>query len=85
MRSLWNVITPNVRKVSVNQIGSVISIYFYYDKQPSDNEIELSDEAATELIADFPDPFLIDCERHIVNFPEKIEFQGYLIYSRFET
>ena|ERR1700722_14566627 len=84
MRSLWGNLTPNVRKVSVNRDNNIISIHFYYNYEPSEIEKELSEDAATELIADFPEPFLISCERHIIEFPKKIEVIGFLIYSRFE-
>ncbi len=84
MKALWGVVTPNLREVSVEEKDSVITLYFYYDREPSENEIDLSEDAATEVIADFPEPFLISCKREIVNHPEKINFSGYLIYSRYE-
>lgn len=84
MRSLWGVITPNVRQVSVEQEGNVVSIYFYYNDAPTGMEIELSEEAATDFIASFPDPFMLYNERHVIAFPEPIKFKGMLIYSRFE-
>lgn len=84
MRALWGIVTPNLRKVSIQEKDHVISLYFYYDQEPSEEEIDLSEDAATEVIADFPDPFLIACNRHMIAYPEKINVQGYLIYSRFE-
>lgn len=84
-RSIWGIITPNVRKVSVNQIEKVIYIHFYYNDVPSEMEIELSEEAASEFIADFSEPFLIKCERHVIGYPKKIHFDGYLVYSRYEN
>ncbi len=84
MRALWGVVTPNVRKVYIKEENNVITLYFYYDKEPLEKEIELSEDAATEVIADFPEPFMIACERIINSFPQKITHSGYLIYSRFE-
>ncbi len=84
MRALWGVVTPNLRKVSVQEKDHGISLHFYYDKEPSEEEIDLSEDAATEVIADFSDPFLISCKRFVIKYPEKITFEGYLIYSRFE-
>ena len=84
MRALWGIITPNLRKVSIEEKDNVICIYFYYDQDPSEDEIDLSEDAATEVISDFSDPYLIACERMVVKSPEKINFVGYLIYSRFE-
>lgn len=85
MRALWGVVTPNLREVSIQEKDNVISLYFYYDKEPSENEVDLSEDAATEIIANFSEPFLIACERKVVKYPEIISFSGYLIYSRFEA
>lgn len=84
MRALWGIVTPNLRKVSVENKDNVIYINFYYDQEPSEEEIDLSEDAATEVIAGFAESYLIDCKRFIVKSPEKINFVGYLIYSRFE-
>lgn len=84
MRALWGIVTPNLREVSIQEKDHVISLYFYYDQEPSEEEIDLSEDAATEVIANYPDPYLIACERQVVKSPEKINFVGYLIYSRFE-
>lgn len=83
MRALWGIVTPNLRKVSIQEKDHVISLHFYYDQEPSE-EVDLSEDAATEVISDFPDPYLIACERQVVKSPEKINFTGCLIYSRFE-
>ncbi len=84
MRALWGVVTPNLREFSIQEKDNVISLYFYYDHVPSENEVDLSEDAATEVIANFLEPFLIACERKVVKYPEKINFSGYLIYSRYE-
>jgi hypothetical protein len=84
MRALWGIVTPNLRKVSIGEKDHLISLYFYYDQDPSEEEIDLSEDAATEVIADFPEPFWVSCERFVIAEPEKITFEGYLIYSRFE-
>jgi hypothetical protein len=84
MRALWGIITPNIRKVSIQEENHVITLYFYYDVNPSEEEIDLSEDAATEVIANFWKPYLIACERISINYPQKIDCVGYLIYSRFE-
>ena len=84
MRALWGIVTPNLRKVSIQEKNQVISLYFYYDQEPSQEEIDLSEDAATEVISDFSNPYLIACEKQVVKSPEKINFIGYLVYSRFE-
>lgn len=84
MRALWGIITSNVRKVVIYEKNNMITLYFYYDHLPSEKEIDLSEDAATEVIADFPEPYQIACERIVSPFPQKITYPGYLIYSRFE-
>jgi hypothetical protein len=84
MRALWGIVTPNLRKMSIEEKDHIISLYFYYDQEPSEEEIDLSEDAATEVIADFSEPFLISCKRFVIGYPNKINFEGYLIYSRFE-
>jgi hypothetical protein len=83
-RALWGVITPNVRKVSIEEKNNIITLHFYYNEEPSEMESELSEDAASEVIADFPEPFLIDCQRYTISYPKKINFAGYLIYARYE-
>ena len=84
-RSLWGIVTPNLREVYANQQGNTISIYFYYDNQPSELEEELFEDAATEFIANFPDPILLNNEKYVINYPQKIEATGFLVYSRYEA
>lgn len=84
-RALWGIITPNVRKISICQEESSLLLCFYYDEDPTEMEIDSSEVAASEIIADFPEASLIDCERNVVNAPEKINNKGYLLYSRFES
>jgi hypothetical protein len=84
LRALWGIITPNIRKISIHQNENNLLLCFYYDEEPTEIEIELSEEAASEMIADFPEPFLINCERSVVKAPKEINRKGHLLYSRFE-
>ena len=84
LRGLWGIVTPNLRKVSIEAIGNIIYLHFYYDKEISEQEKELVEECMTEVIADFPDPFKINSSIEIVNTSKKIEQKGYLVYSRYE-
>lgn len=34
MRALCSVVTPNLREISVQEKNHVITLYFYYDKEP---------------------------------------------------
>ena len=42
MRALCGIITPNLRKVSIQEKDHIISVYFYYDHEPSEEEIDLA-------------------------------------------
>lgn len=84
LRGLWGVVTPNLRKVSIDEASNVICLYFYYDQDPSDEEIDLFEDALTEVIADFSEPYTIDGKREIIKAPHKINFHGNLVYSRYE-
>lgn len=85
LRALWGIITPNIRKISINQTEAYLLLCFYYDMDPTEIEIELSEVAASEIIASFPEPFLINCERIVVKAPKKIDEKGDLLYSRYES
>jgi len=84
LRALLGNITPNVRRISINQDRTNLLLFFYYDMDPTEVEIELSEIAASEIIADFSEPFLINCERLVVKSPERINEEGDLLYSRYE-
>lgn len=84
MGGLWGTITPNVRKVSVEFVENTIIVHFYYEKKPTEQEIELSEDAVTEVIADFSEPILIKCQRQVVEMPKQIKSIGFLVYSRYE-
>jgi len=81
---LWN-ITPNVRKVYVSAYDHVLSLHFFYNENPSELEVELSELAATDLISRYPSPFVVDCKRKVIAYPEKFIHEGaHLIYARYE-
>lgn len=83
-RALWGVVTPNLRTVSIRLIENHICLFFYYDSSPTEMEKELAEEAATEVIADFPEPYTIECNISMIAFPQKIEPRGFLVFSRYE-
>jgi hypothetical protein len=47
MRALWGIITPNVRRVSVKAENDLIKVFFHYDEEPSEEEVELAEESTT--------------------------------------
>lgn len=84
LRGLWGIVTPNLRKVSIDEANNVICLYFYYDHDPSEEEIDLSEDVLTEVIADFSEPYTLDVKRITIKAPHKIDFHGNLVYSRYE-
>lgn len=84
-RALWGTVTPNLRKASIREEeDEMITIYFYYDTAPSELEKDLAECAATEVIADFPAPYGINCVKKVISYPKRVEVEGNLIYSRYE-
>lgn len=83
-RALRDAVTPNLRQLSIREEDEMITVFFYYDKAPSELEEDLSECVATEVIADFTEPYGINCKRIVVGYPERINAIGYLIYSRYE-
>lgn len=51
---LWGV-CPSIRRVSIGWDEHSIDIYFIYDGVISDDDAEVSECAATEVLANFPD------------------------------
>lgn len=83
-RGLLDRVTSNLRRVSFMLEGNVVSIYFFYNSKPSEVEEELVGDLSAEVIADFPEPYTINCELIEVNSPKKIPPKGRVIFSRFE-
>lgn len=84
-RALLDAVTPALRRVSFVLSDNLITIYYYYNGHPSETEIELAENSAAEVIADFPESWKIDCKIINVEFPNQIKSQGRIIYSRYES
>ncbi len=84
LRALWGVVTPNLRRVSISLKNTTINLNFYYDSSPSENEIEMSEIATTEVIAYFPEGYSVACVQKNIAYPNKISVDGHLIFSRHE-
>ncbi len=54
-RSLWDVVTPGLRYVSVGVVDGTILARFAYEDPPSDAEHEFVSLSETSVIADFYD------------------------------
>lgn len=82
-RALWGAVTGNLRAVTATIIDNEIMLYFYYDKEPTENEIELSQIASTEVVSDFL--VMIGEEQILLPQPEPIPLKdGELVYHRYE-
>src|SRR4051812_1365875 len=60
--ALLDQIPRSLRAVSVEIVGKTIHFRRHFDSMPSDGDVELLSEAATNVIAHFPEPFMIDEE-----------------------
>ncbi len=84
-RALLGRVTPNLRAVHINIDNEQIILSFYYDKSPSEEEIELSSLADTDFISDFPGPeFKTDCKVLVVPYPQMLPGAQFYAYQRFE-
>lgn len=83
-RALWGLIPPSLRAVSVAHDGHIIAFRCIFDGFPSEDDRELLSMAATEIIADFDAPYLIDEEYLAIPYPQPMEHLRYLIYLRYE-
>ncbi len=83
-RALLDAVTKNLRRLSFIVSENLITLYFFYDGEPSEIEKELTGDIAAEVISDFEMPYNIDCQMLRVDFPNKIKSQGRIVFSRFE-
>jgi hypothetical protein len=72
--ALLGAITPNLRAINVGVFQNEFTLYFYYEYQPCDEEIEISEIVASEVMSDFIEASIT--VKHIVlqrskDIPEK--------------
>ncbi len=84
-RALFDRIKSNVRLISIGVVdGTTITLFFYYDGEPSEEDEELAGDAGAEVIASFPQYF-IDWKLIRVDYPTPIVPAGdYIVYARYE-
>lgn len=82
-RALLDAVTPALRRISFSNNDENITLFFFYDGKLSENEKELVWDIAAEVISDFP-RCNIDCKIEEINFPNKINSVGRIVYSRYE-
>lgn len=85
-RGLLDTITPNIRLITTSLTESSIDIFFYYDKPPSEEEVELSEEISTEVMCAFQEMPSIHMHRIVLPEPKKLpqDEDKIPVYARFE-
>ena len=85
-RGLWGVVRPQLRQASIeaDELNKIIRVRFEYDRDHDPEAQEGCSCAATEVMADFPEPWQLD-EQHVsVPFPEPLSRLQHLAYLRAE-
>lgn len=84
-RALIGHVTPNLRSVYLDVDDSLITLVFFYDKPPSEDEMELASLADTEFISDYPSPeYRTECKIFTLPYPENFPKHGLCVYKRYE-
>jgi len=83
-RALLGHIPPSLRSVSVEYRGTEIAAYFVFDGEPSDDDKELLSCAASELISDYSDPYILKEEYLAISYPAAIPFLRHTVFKRYE-
>jgi hypothetical protein len=78
-------VPASLRAVSVDAGGSKIYYRCIFDGKPTEDEWELLSVAATEIIADFPEPYTIEEEYLHITHPGMMEHLKYVVFLRHES
>lgn len=84
-RALLGQIPPSLRAVSVDVDSRKVYFRCVFDGEPEEDEWELLSCAASKIIADFSDPFVIVEEYWRTPRPERMEHLRHLVYLRHEV
>lgn len=86
-RALWGQVPPSLRAVSmeIDRNRSTIYVRCIFDGEPSEYDRELLSVAATEVIADYSEPFTIEDEYIDITCPNPMSHLRLLIYLRHEV
>jgi hypothetical protein len=83
-RALLGAIPPPLRAVSAAIDSHVIRWRAVFEREPTEDEAELLSVAATEVIADFPEGYLLEEEFVVMDPPGQIESLTFSLYKRHE-
>lgn len=81
--ALLGAVTPNLRAVIVEFSSKLMTVFFYYQSQPSEDEIENSEIVVAEVSSDFVD-VSVNAQRIILPLPNKIPETGIRIFHQSE-
>lgn len=81
---LLSEVTPPLRAASIKWDDESVQLFFYYDGEISEDEIDSISCVSTEVISDFPEYMLKDDVILRIDYPKPIPHQGELVYYRKE-
>ncbi len=76
-------ITNSLRAINVKRVEKNIKLYFYYDALPSEEEIEISEVIASEIMSDFFN-LTIQIVREVLPSELEIPQFGLRVFQRYE-
>ena len=85
-RALLGEVHPQLRMASIqaDPFSKVIRLRFEYDGEPSEEAQECASRAATEVIADFPEPWQLDDQHIACTTPARCVPLEHVVYWRHE-
>lgn len=84
LRALLGAIPSSLRAVSVDVDKHTIYYRCIFDDEPTEIERDLLSVAATEVIADFPEPYDIEEEYLVIPKSGKMNHLKHLVFHRYE-
>ena len=81
-RALLGHVTPNLRAFSVEKYGRTIRTLAVFAEEPTPEEVELTQFAGTEIVADFVDAFIV--ETVAVSSARPVPRLMQIVYERWE-
>lgn len=84
MRALWGNIPLSLRAVSVDVVSHKVIFRAVFDGTQTEVDTELLSNAAGELIADFPSPYILHEEIFTIPIPDEMQHLKHLIFLRYE-
>jgi hypothetical protein len=86
-RALLGAVHSQLRQASIelDPGAQLVRVRFEYDGAPDPAVKESCSGAAADVIADFPAPWDLDLQHHIVPYPERLTALKHVAYRRAES